>query len=87
MLLMWDKYGTEDYILLRRFMLSSNNKLFFLVVFLAHVKFEVVKTLIDRSCLSEIAPDGVSRKKGAKRILVHIFRFTLLNMLLRRMLL
>ena len=48
---------------------------FFLSRLPAHVKFEVVTTLTDGSYLSWIAPDRVSRKKGAKRISVHIIEY------------
>jgi hypothetical protein len=43
----------------------------------AYFKFEVVKTLTDGSYLSWIALDGVSRKKGAKRISVHIIEYVI----------
>ena len=58
-------------------MLSSNNKVFFLGRLPAHVRFEVVKTLIDGSYLSWIPPDRVSKKKGAKRISAHIIEYVI----------
>ncbi len=73
MLLMWDR-GLHSFMIVHAVIKQQG---FFPGRLPAHIKFDVVKTLKDGSCLSWIAPDGVSRKKGAKWISVHIIKYVI----------
>lgn len=73
MLLMWDR-GFHSFKMVHTLIKQQGH---FLGRVPAHVKFQVVETLADGSYLSWIAPDGHSRKQGAKRISVRIIEYVI----------
>ncbi|EFA72233.1 hypothetical protein CRD_01775 [Raphidiopsis brookii D9] len=73
MLLMWDR-GLHSFKMVHTVIKQQGN---FLGRVPGNVKFQVVKTLADGSYLSWIAPDGQSRKKGAKRMEVRIIEYVI----------
>ncbi|CCQ66878.1 Sulfate and thiosulfate binding protein CysP [Crocosphaera watsonii WH 0402] len=73
MLLMWDR-GLHSFKMVKS-VLDKNCH--FLGRMPKNVKFEVVKTLLDGSYISWIAPDRKSKKKGAKRIQVRIIEYVI----------
>lgn len=73
MLLMWDR-GLHSFKMVHAVIKQLGH---FLGRVPANVKFEVVKTFPDGSYKSWIAPDGESKKKGAKRIPVRIIEYVI----------
>ena len=73
MLLMWDR-GLHSYVMIRA---TVAQKCDYLGRVPKHVKFQVEEVLEDGSYLSWIAPDGKSKKKGAKEIRVRVIEYTI----------
>ncbi len=73
MLLMWDR-GRHSYVMIGA---TVAQKCDYLGRVPKHVKFQVDKVLEDGSYLSWIAPDGKSKKKGARRIRVRVIEYTI----------
>lgn len=73
MLLMWDR-GLHSYVMIRA---TVAQKCDYLGRVPKHVKFQVDKVLEDGSYLSLLAPDGKSKKKGAREIRVRIIEYTI----------
>jgi hypothetical protein len=73
MLLMWDR-GLHSYVMIRA---TVAQKCDYLGRVPKNVKFRVDKVLEDGSYLSSIAPDGKSKKKGAREIRVRVIEYTI----------
>lgn len=73
MLLMWDR-GLHSFKMVKA---TQDRGSHFLARVPKNVKFEVVQTFEDGSFLSWIAPDGKSRKKGARRIAIRVIEYTI----------
>ena len=73
MLLMWDR-GLHSYGMIRA---TVAQKCDYLGRVPKHVKFQVEEVLEDGSYLSWIAPDGKSKKKGAREIRVRVIEYTI----------
>lgn len=73
MLLMWDR-GLHSFKMVHA---AIKQKCHILGRVPANVKFEVVKTLGNGSYLSWVAPDGKSKKKGAKRIPICVIEYVI----------
>ncbi len=73
MLLMWDR-GLHSYVMIRA---TVAQKCDYLGRVPKHVKFQVDKVLEDGSYLSWIAPDGKSKKTGAREIRVRVIEYTI----------
>ena len=73
MLLMWDR-GLHSYAMVQA---TLAQKCDYLGRVPKNVKFQVEKVLDDGSYLSWIAPDGKSKKKGAREIRVRIIEYTI----------
>ena len=71
MLLMWDR-GLHSYVMVMETISQGAD---YLGRMPKNVKFPVDRVLEDGSYLSWIAPDGKSKKKGARKIMVRVIEY------------